>query len=89
MSEQKHEHNTKVPRMRTAAQAIAEIRLQDPDTALTERALRRWINEGIIPCTQIGTKKLINLDVLCDFLNNGTAQDTAAESHGKIRKVAA
>ena len=54
--------------MRTIKQAIEHIRTEDPDTALTEYALRRMVVSKTIPSTRIGTKYLLSLDILEEFL---------------------
>ncbi len=55
-------------RMRTAEGALAIIKAEDPDTAVTLRAIRRLINTGEVPHVPIGCKKLINVDRLMDYL---------------------
>ena len=57
-----------MPRMRTAKQAVEELKKMDPGTALTERALRRMIAGNDIPHVAIGCKKLINMDLLLEKL---------------------
>ena len=60
------------PRMRGIKQAVEELRAADANTALTERALRRLILTGEIPSVRIGTKYLVNMDVLESYLYNGS-----------------
>lgn len=57
-----------LPRMRTAPEAIREIKELDPNSAFTLRALRRMMSEGTIPVVNINSKRLINLDTLLDYL---------------------
>lgn len=57
------------PRMRTIPQAYDEIKRLDPNTAVTLRALRRMVNNGEIPCVQVGRKRLVDLDLLFDILS--------------------
>lgn len=52
------------PKMRTVKQAMEELRKLDPCTALTERALRRMIDDNDISYVAIGRKKLLNFDLL-------------------------
>lgn len=66
-----------LPRMRTAEGALAIIRAEDPDTAVTLRAIRRMINTGAVPYVPVGCKKLINVDLLCSYL--------AAEAQNEVR----
>lgn len=56
-------------RMRTIDGAWAEIISADPDTALTKTALRRLIVSGQVKTCRVGTKYLINMDVLWAYLN--------------------
>lgn len=58
-----------LPRMRTAPEAIREIKEFDPNSAFTLRALRRMMSEGTIPVVNINSKRLINLDTLLDYLS--------------------
>lgn len=76
-----------LPRMRTVPEAMAEIKKADPDTALTLRALRRMVKNGEIPVVMNHTRRLINLDVLYEHLNNSNEAANTNEC-GKIRKVA-
>lgn len=67
--------NNTTPRMRTIPKAYEEVKRADPNTSLTLRVLRRMVNSGEIPCVMVGTKRLIDLDLLFDFLSgyNNTA----------------
>lgn len=56
-------------RMRTIPKAFAEIKVLEPNTDFTLRALRRMVKNGEIPTVQIASKKLINLDLLLDVLS--------------------
>ena len=88
MVEAVHKSGT-LPRMRGIKQAIAELKQTDPGTALTEKALRRLVLTKAIPSVRVGTKYLINLDTLYDYLycGGGDIENTAAPV-GIIRKVA-
>ena len=57
------------PKMRTIKQAIKEIKESDSKTALTERGLRRLIEEKKIVSTLIGNRNLIDMDQLYDYLS--------------------
>jgi len=57
-------------RMRTIAEAIREVKKADPQTAFTQTALRRMIKTGEIPSIRAGSKYLVNLEVLFDYLSN-------------------
>lgn len=81
-------HN-KPPRMRGVKQAVEELRAADSDTALTEHALRRLILSGELPSVRCGTKYLINMDVLINYLYNGSCGvgNAPVNDYGNIRKV--
>lgn len=67
--------NNNPPRMRTIPKAYEEVKRADPNTNLTLRALRRMVNSGEVPCVMVGTKRLVDLDLLFDILSgyNNTA----------------
>lgn len=77
----------KPPRMRGVKQAINELKSTDPNTALTEKALRRLILTNEIPFVRIGAKYLVNMELLENYLYNGSrdGKDVAA---AEIRKIA-
>lgn len=76
------------PRMRTAPQAIAELKKIDPDTAFTLRALRRMMNNGEIPVVKVESKRLVNFDTLLSVLANGTSRTfPEQDNYGKIRRI--
>lgn len=76
------------PRMRTAPQAIAELKKIDPDTAFTLGALKRMMKQGKIPVVMVESKRLINFDTLLDILSNGeTLQAPESECYGIIRRI--
>lgn len=59
-------------RMRTLPQAVEYLRQTDPDTALTFSALRRLVLAGEIPHVRVGTKRLVALEDLEDYLERGS-----------------
>ena len=59
-----------IPRMRTIKECMEEIKKLDPNTAFREYCLRDLVLNGEIPSISAGKKRLINLDVLFDYLNN-------------------
>ena len=71
------EDTRKTPRMRTVKQAIQEIKNEDNNTALTEKALRRMIFDGRIPTVSVGRKTLINMDLLLAKLSGESYNDSA------------
>ncbi|MGN0107741.1 MAG: hypothetical protein ACI4A5_08600 [Hominilimicola sp.] len=78
----------KPPHMRGIKQAIEELKQLDPNTALTEKALRRLVLTGAIPSVRIGTKYLINMDLLNNYLYNGSCGGKEVSAAGGIRKIA-
>ena len=71
-------------RMRTISQAAAYVRQLDPETALTETAIRRLVKQGKIPHLPAGTKQLVSLEDLESYIE-GIFPETAGES--KIRRI--
>lgn len=77
-----------LPRMRTVTQAYAELIAIDPNTCISQNAIRQLVNTGVIPSLSIGRRKLLNLDILIEKLNDPlTLQDEVAHAYGQIRKV--
>ena len=75
-------------RMRTIKQTIEYIRAEDPETALTESALKRLVSSGAIPSVKVGRKRLLSLDVLSEVLKSARADDPIPEAPtGVIRKI--
>lgn len=56
------------PRMRTAAGAVAAIKEQDPGSEVTVHFVRQLIKTGQIKSVPVGTKRLVNVDLLLDYL---------------------
>lgn len=75
-----------LPRMRGIADAAAEIRAADPNTAITPHFLRRLVKTKTIPCVQCGAKYLVNMDELERYLQNPTP--LREEPGSGIRKIA-
>ena len=57
-------------RFRTIKQCVQEIKTIDPDTALSEWYIRALCKNGKIQYLANGTKSLVNLDSLIQFLDN-------------------
>ena len=55
--------------MRTIPKAYDEIKKIDSNTSLTLRSLRNMCKNGDVPTVPIGSKILINLDLLIDTLS--------------------
>ena len=76
-----------LPRMRTAPEAIKEIQEIDPKSSLTLTALRRMMKTGEIPVTYINTKRLVNLDLLIEYLYKDNTELASSTEYGKIRRI--
>ena len=76
-----------LPRMRTAPEAIKEIQEIDPKSSLTLTALRRMMKTGEIPVTYINTKRLVNLDLLIEYLYKDNTELASSAGYGKIRRI--
>ncbi len=53
---------------RTIKEAATWFKAQDPDTALTETAIRRLVRTGEVPSVRVGRKYLVNLEALESYL---------------------
>lgn len=62
---------------RTIREAAAWFKVQDPDTALTETAIRRLVRTGEVPSVRVGRKYLVNLEALESYLA-GTVGERSA-----------
>lgn len=71
--------------MRTIDAAAAEIRAADPHTALTKTALRRLVVSGAVPSMRVGTKYLLDLEILDNYLG-GQPQQQEIVRNG-IRRI--
>lgn len=61
---------SEVARMRTIKEAIAEIKANDPETAVTENFIKGLCRQGIAS-VKVGRKYLVNLDLLEQYLFKG------------------
>lgn len=78
--------SSKLPRMRTLPKAMDEIRAADPETDFTLRALRRLAESGDILTVRVGSKTLVNLDYLFDYLSlGGSSNEGDAGRHHRRR----
>lgn len=61
-----------IPRMRTAAKIVAEIRAMDPESDISEHYVRQLIKSGALPVVWAGNKALVNLDDVLELMRHGT-----------------
>lgn len=79
---------TRLPPMRTLKQAYETIRETDPDSVLTMTALRRLVVSGKLPSVRAGSKYLLNLDMLQEYLQNPERFDRReTKQKGVIRRI--
>ena len=57
------------PKIRGIKEAIQELRIIDPHTAVTEHSLRMAVKSGALPCRYAGRKVLISMETLFAYLN--------------------
>lgn len=76
------------PRMRTIAEAAAEIKQADPATAVTPYYIRQLVLTSAIPHLRVGKKRLINLDHLLDYLSASALEPEKPAERGTIRRIA-
>lgn len=56
-------------RTRTIREAASYFRESDPQTCLTETAIRRLISSGAVPCARVGRKYLVTVEALEAYLS--------------------
>lgn len=54
--------------VRTIKGVVDELRKDDPDTSVTEYAIRSWIKSGALPSVKSGNKYLLDMEVVRKFL---------------------
>lgn len=64
---------------RTIKEAAAYFKAADPDTCLTETAIRTLILTGKVPSAKVGKKYLITLEALEAFLQGTVSASTPTE----------
>lgn len=73
-------------RMRFPTQALEELRKDDPGTQVTLHYIRALARQGLIPCVQIGRRRLLNYDALLEYLAHPIQE--APETVQGIRRIA-
>ncbi len=82
------EATERIPRMRTAARIVEELKALDPETEVTEFFIRQLAKEGTVPVVWAGRKALINLNDILDLMRLGTAHPTEeTPAVGGIRRI--
>lgn len=72
-------------RMRTIKEAVAEIKQEDPRSALTESFLRKLIRSGDFPSVKVGVKTLVNLDRLFEYLGSEEEKEPPQNSDDPVK----
>ena len=57
-------------RMRSIREVAKYFKDMDPDTQISEKALRNMVADNSIPYIKTGVKYLLNLDLLLDIFND-------------------
>ena len=77
-----------IPRMRSIKETAAELRQLDPNTGLTEYRIRHMVLDGTSPHVKAGNKRLINLDILLEYLESGEYREPlGTDFKGQIRQI--
>lgn len=72
-------------KMRFPAQALEDLKREDPDTPITLNYIRTLAASGKIPVTKVGRRYLINYDGMLEYLANPQPEP---KQYGVIRKIA-
>lgn len=75
-------------RTRTIKEAAAYFQENDPQTCLTETAIRTLLRTGAVPCVRVGRKYLVTIEALETYLAGSTGAEkvlAAQSSAGKWR----
>lgn len=74
-------------KMRTIPQLSAYIRETDPESSLTQTAIRRLVRSGELPSVSVGVKRLVALETLDNFLRSSTPAAVPPAPSGAIRRI--
>lgn len=70
-------------RTRTIREAAEHFKSVDPQTALTEYAIRTLLRTGKVPCAKVGKKYLVTIEALEAYLAGTAAAEPAHESSAR------
>ena len=56
--------------LRSIKRAQEMIRKEDPETAVTVHTIRMWCKNGKIKCLNAGTKLLVDVQSLMDYISD-------------------
>ena len=83
-------YNFIVPRMRSITETAKLLRQSDPESAISENAIRTLVLKNLIPHTRVGVRYLINFDLFLEYLNSGfelSNPESTAEPTPGIRRI--
>ena len=63
-------------RTRTIREAAAYFKERDPNTCLTETAIRTLLRSGAVPCARVGKKYLVTIEALEVYLAGSLSANT-------------
>ncbi len=88
-NETRHTNASPAPRRRYIDAAVAMLKAADPETPVTVYMVRNLVKTGTIPSIPIGRRRLLNYDVLEDYLAHPGRHEQQEESEqcGGIRRV--
>lgn len=72
---------------RTIREAAAHFRENDPDTCLTENAIRTLLRAGAVPSVRVGKKYLVSIESLEAYLTGDTGPAKPSKPQAKPKKV--
>ena len=73
---------------RTIREAAVWFKRQDPQTCLTETAIRTLLRSGRVPCIRVGKKYLVTIEALEAYLSGGeTAPAPSEKTNRKVWRI--
>jgi len=76
-----------IARLRTIKKSLAELKLIDPASCITENFLRAQIRAGTIRSIRAGNRALLNMSDLENLIDTLTQPETGRASCEKIRRI--
>lgn len=67
-------------RTRTIREAAAYFQESDPQTCLTETAIRTLLRTGAVPCACVGRKYLVTIEALEAYLDGSTGPEKPVQT---------
>ena len=58
--------------IRTIEKAYEELKARDPNTCISKKYVRDLVNNGVIPSTKSGNRRLVDVDVIEDYIAERT-----------------